>query len=1153
MTQLADPPTLAPRSAGTPPVHGRFVDDDGLDWYRIDNYDSMDPFLVTVVTPDDQWIFVSTSGALTAGRQSATRALFPYETDDRLHRAGGSTGPVTVLRVSAGGADRWWQPFDTHATYGTVHRSVAKTEVGDRLRFSEHHPELGITFSYTWAAAGRFGLARLCRLTLDDDRAPLDVELLDGLVDVLPAGVELATQQSSSTLVDAYRRSQFDPDSGLAVFTLEALVADKADPAESLAANVVWSRGLPEPVVALSDSQIRRFRSGLGFDPEHLVTGRKGAFLQAANLHLEPGEPIQWLTVGDVAVDHRALAALGHRVVAPGFSAGATIEAEMESAHDAVVGIVAAADGLQVTADRRSTVHHFANTLFNVMRGGVFLDGHQVEVADVGRFIARRNVAAAERFTSVAASGDLDAVVDIDDLRSAVIGDTDLVRLVNEYLPLIFSRRHGDPSRPWNRFNIPARHPGGSLPIGYEGNWRDIFQNWEALVHSFPHYIESVIAKFLNASTMDGHNPYRLTDAGIDWEVPEDGDWGNFGYWGDHQIVYLHRLLVAAERFHPGLLESHLNLAAHSYADVPYRIRPYADLVADPKHTLDFDWDRHEAIEARCRRQGADARLVAGPDGAGVHHATLAEKLMVPALAKLSNLVAGAGIWMNTQRPEWNDANNALVGNGVSTVTMFHLRDYLRFVDGLLARASVGEVGVGERVAVWMHDLAVAFESAGDLLDPAMITPEGRRRLLDTLGEAYSRYRTAVYDHGPGRSSTIPIDELRRFLAVTAPHLDVAATMARREDGLVHTYWLVHLGDGTAEIEPLYEMLEGQAVALGSVDMDVDAVIRTVDTLYASELYRPDQHSFVLYPNRRPPAFSDKNRIPESAVGPGIAGLLEVDSRVVARDVDGVARFDAGMRSARHLEAALDELEADPRLASRVAAARPGLLAAYEEVFNHRAFTGRSQTMYRYEGLGSIYWHMVSKLLIALQDQILDRIGPAHGSATAGDGSLDELIDRYHRVRAGLGFMKEASVQGSFPTDPHSHTPAHTGAQQPGMTGQVKEGVLLRFGELGIRVEGGRLFFRPILLHGSEFLSESVSWSVLGPEGRLEAGSLGFTYCGVPVVYTLADKPSTVVHWRHGGESTFDSGLDAETSAAVFARTGLIARIEVGVRRSELA
>ncbi len=35
--------------------------------------------------------------------------------------------------------------------------------------------------------------------------------------------------------------------------------------------------------------------------------------------------------------------------------------------------------------------------------------------------------------------------------------DSELDKLLLEYLPLTFSRRHGDPSRPWNRFSIDIK------------------------------------------------------------------------------------------------------------------------------------------------------------------------------------------------------------------------------------------------------------------------------------------------------------------------------------------------------------------------------------------------------------------------------------------------------------------------------------------------------------------------------------------------------------------------------------------------------------------------------------------------------------------------------------------------------------------------
>ena len=93
----------------------------------------------------------------------------------------------------------------------------------------------------------------------------------------------------------------------------------------------------------------------------------------------------------------------------------------------------------------------------------------------------------------------LPATLRADELVAAAdaSGDVDLWRLSMEYLPLTFSRRHGDPSRPWNMFAIKVQNEEGNQILDYQGNWRDIFQNWEALALSFPEYIESFVAKFV--------------------------------------------------------------------------------------------------------------------------------------------------------------------------------------------------------------------------------------------------------------------------------------------------------------------------------------------------------------------------------------------------------------------------------------------------------------------------------------------------------------------------------------------------------------------------------------------------------------------------------------------------------------------------------
>ena len=79
--------------------------------------------------------------------------------------------------------------------------------------------------------------------------------------------------------------------------------------------------------------------------------------------------------------------------------------------------------------------------------------------------------------------------------RAARTGVPDIERLCREYLPLTFSRRHGDPSRPWNTFLINLKKADGGRQLDYQGNWRDIFQNWEALALSYPLYIEGMICK----------------------------------------------------------------------------------------------------------------------------------------------------------------------------------------------------------------------------------------------------------------------------------------------------------------------------------------------------------------------------------------------------------------------------------------------------------------------------------------------------------------------------------------------------------------------------------------------------------------------------------------------------------------------------------
>ena len=133
------------------------------------------------------------------------------------------------------------------------------------------------------------------------------------------------------------------------------------------------------------------------------------------------------------------------------------------------------------------------------------------------------------------------------------------------------------------------------------------------------------------------------------------------------------------------------------------------------------------------------------------------------------------------------------------------------------------------------------------------------------------------------------------------------------------------------------------------------------------------------------------------------------------------------------------------------------MLDLFERLFDHESFTGRSGTFFGYEGLGCIYWHMVSKLLLAAQETYFRAVEAGAPKRRAANG----LADCYYDIRAGIGDYKTPEVYGAFPMDPYSHTPAQGGARQPGLTGQVKEDFLCRMGELGVFVKNGEIHFRP--------------------------------------------------------------------------------------------
>jgi hypothetical protein len=399
------------------------------------------------------------------------------------------------------------------------------------------------------------------------------------------------------------------------------------------------------------------------------------------------------------------------------------------------------------------------------------------------------------------------------------------------------------------------------------------------------------------------------------------------------------------------------------------------------------------------------------------------------------------------------------------------------------------------------------------------------------------------------------LDHVRGLLDDALAVIDHSTAANKRDDGLYHAYNIAEFNDNSVSVSHLYPMLEGQVAALSAGSIDAEEAAGVVEALFDSAVYRPGQNSFMLYPDRDLPGFLQRNSLPEDKVQaiPLLLTLLERnDRRVIVRDAEGCLRFNADFTNEGDLNAALDEIASEY---DAVASDRNAVLDLYESVFHHSEFTGRSGTMFGFEGLGSIYWHMVSKLLLALAENYFGALDDGASPAT-----LKRLGELYYRVRAGIGFNKTPAEYGAFPTDPYSHTPKHSGARQPGMTGQVKEEVLTRFAELGICVQDGYVSIRPALLRTREFAREkrpfcyldvNNSWQDIAVPGS----SIAFTWCQVPFVYILnaAGEESLTIEFNDGTSASFpDLALPADISESLFMRDGKVRKVSVSISAERL-
>ncbi len=191
-------------------------------------------------------------------------------------------------------------------------------------------------------------------------------------------------------MVDAYKKCELEKEVGLGIYALSAIIVDKAEPSEALKSNIVWSIGVENPTYLLSSLQLDNFRRGREIQQEVDIKAEKGAYFTCSDLTLKANAEKNWMLVANV---NQSIVAVNEikETIKNEKNLTALIQENIDRGTDKLVRLTGASDGVQLTDDDLINARHFSNTLFNIMRGGIFDHNYQIEKSDFIKYIAKAN------------------------------------------------------------------------------------------------------------------------------------------------------------------------------------------------------------------------------------------------------------------------------------------------------------------------------------------------------------------------------------------------------------------------------------------------------------------------------------------------------------------------------------------------------------------------------------------------------------------------------------------------------------------------------------------------------------------------------------------------------------------------------------------
>lgn len=758
------------------------------------------------------WVFYVNrgQGVCSFGAGDKNTPITEFSPANAAYKQVAVQGFRTFIRI--GGREGLYEPFQSFREDAAARRTMRIRP--NELELVELHEEQGLEVKVTYfiMPGERFGaLVRQVEVHNRSDRE-LALEILDGLPEIVPAGIDNHTYKNQSNVLRGWM-DVANLENGVPFFKVRSSIRDEAEVDEVSRGHFYLAfHEKGEIVTPLVDAELvfgsntalaypegflRRSLGELAASPQ-ITANKVPCSFAGYEAVLAPGAAYELYALAGHVADIAAINARKAELADPGYIRAKRLEAQ--ALEEALTGEIRTR-----TAHPLFDAYCRQNYLDNVLRGGypLLLDNGREGV--VYHVYSRKH-------------GDLER-------------EYNFFRLAPEY----YSQGNGNfRDMNQNRRNDVFFQPGagafnaymffsliqadGYNPLQVEGCTFRVPEEGRGELRAWLDAAMDGYAPELAAICAEGYTPGRilhvLEDRGVKLSVPEDeflagllsrseqqfqASFGE-GYWSDHWTYNMDLVDNFLSVFPDQKEELLFRPGTCTFFDSPVRVLPRRD-----KYVLKEGVVRQygavvpdEEKQARLgMKPGKAAWLRTGHGSGPVYRTTLFGKMLALAVNKFGSLdPEGMGVEMEANKPGWCDALNGLpgqMGSGMSeTLELKRILSFMRRAAG----EKEGTVALPEELADYLDGVERLLEEAGG------------RGGLDSFGywdraaSLREEYRERIRFGISGRERELSLGELEAVLAAMLAKVEEGIAKAvRLGNGLVPTYFVFE----AAEFAPVLE------------------------------------------------------------------------------------------------------------------------------------------------------------------------------------------------------------------------------------------------------------------------------------------------------------------------------------------------------------